>query len=117
MNKNEKTRMVEYRALLAKHEAGELPLKRTVISIGKNRVREIRELLGLTQVQFSSRFGITLATLRNIEQGHREPGELFSIFMELVASDPEGVSGKIEDLRLKAIPGAMHRPTVQPTIQ
>ncbi len=37
------------------------------------QVKEIREATGLTQVQFAQRIGIEVATLRNWEQGRREP--------------------------------------------
>ena len=37
------------------------------------QVKEIRKATGLTQVQFTQRIGIEVATLRNWEQGRREP--------------------------------------------
>jgi putative transcriptional regulator len=36
-------------------------------------VRAIRQRLGLSQEQFAARFGFSVETIRNYEQGHRRP--------------------------------------------
>ena len=47
------------------------PVKKTRIE--RNDIMEIRQTLKLTQTQFATAFGVSVATLRNWEQGHRHP--------------------------------------------
>ena len=44
-----------------------------ITKLEKNEVTEIRQKLNLTQTQFATAFGISVSTLRNWEQGHRNP--------------------------------------------
>lgn len=44
-----------------------------ITKLKKNEVTEVRQKLRLTQTQFATAFGISVATLRNWEQGHRNP--------------------------------------------
>lgn len=47
--------------------------------------KEIRKDLGLTQVQFSERYNISLATVRNWDARNCMPTYLASIFAEIVS--------------------------------
>jgi putative transcriptional regulator len=54
-------------------------------------VPEIRRHLGLTQEKFAMLLGISLATLRNWEQGRRKPEGPARILLCIVAKHPKTV--------------------------
>ena len=54
-------------------------------------VPEIRRHLGLTQQKFAMLLGISLATLRNWEQGRRKPDGPARILLCIVAKHPKTV--------------------------
>jgi putative transcriptional regulator len=62
-------------------------------------VREIREKLNLSQTEFSSRFGVTLATLRDWEQGRRKPEGPARVLMLVIKSDPDAVTRALQPKR------------------
>jgi putative transcriptional regulator len=55
------------------------------------RIRTLRRALGLTQEAFASRYHIPLGTLRDWEQGRREPDQPARAYLRVIARDPEGV--------------------------
>jgi len=55
------------------------------------RTKIIRRALGLTQEQFSDHYHIPLGTLRDWEQGRTEPDQPARTYLQIIASDPEGV--------------------------
>jgi len=54
-------------------------------------VRAIRRRLGLSQQEFAERFGFSLETIRNYEQGHRRPTGPARTLLRVVASEPDAV--------------------------
>ena len=54
-------------------------------------VAALRETLGLTQEQFAKAFGVTAATLRNWEQGRREPRGPARVLLNVIEKEPEAV--------------------------
>src|SRR5262245_49076535 len=52
------------------------------------RVRIIRLTLGLTQEELCERFGLSLATLRDWEQGRTEPDQASRTLLKLIARIP-----------------------------
>ncbi len=54
-------------------------------------VRKLRERLGLTQEQFSLRFGLELDAVRNWEYGRREPDRAAKSYLTVIEKDPEAV--------------------------
>src|SRR5690349_20635988 len=56
------------------------------------RVRVIRQALKLTQEEFSQRFGIPLGTLRDWEQGRKEPDAAARAYLLVIARNPAAVS-------------------------
>jgi putative transcriptional regulator len=56
------------------------------------RVRILRRALGLTQEAFAQRYGIPLGTLRDWEQGRREPDQPSRAYLRAIAGDPDGVA-------------------------
>jgi len=54
-------------------------------------VRRIREQYGLTQDKFARLIGISVATLRNWEQGRRRPEGAARVLLHVAAKHPEAV--------------------------
>ena len=55
-------------------------------------VKAIRRGLGLSQASFSARFGLSLHTLRNWEQGKREPDPAARAYLKVIEKAPEVVT-------------------------
>jgi putative transcriptional regulator len=53
--------------------------------------RKIRELYGLSQQKFANLMGISVATLRNWEQGRRRPEGPAKVLLRVAAEHPEAV--------------------------
>jgi putative transcriptional regulator len=56
-----------------------------------DQVRALRARLGLTQAQFARRFGFTLDTVQQYEQGRRRPSGPASTLLRVIEADPEAV--------------------------
>ena len=54
-------------------------------------VRALRNSLSLSQTQFAKRFGFSVETIRNYEQGHRRPRGPASVLLRVIAADPDAV--------------------------
>ncbi|WP_174247290.1 NadS family protein [Acidisphaera sp. L21] len=54
-------------------------------------VRAIRDQLGLSQAAFARRFGFSAATVREWEQGRRQPEAAARVLLLIIASKPEVV--------------------------
>jgi putative transcriptional regulator len=52
-------------------------------------VLKVRKKLGLSQAQFSKLLGISVATLRNWEQGRRKPDGPARVLIGIAATHPE----------------------------
>ena len=55
------------------------------------RAKIIRQALGITQEEFAARFQIPLGTLRDWEQGAKEPDRAARAYLTVIAQDPEAV--------------------------
>lgn len=53
--------------------------------------RAVRDKLGLSQTEFASLLGISPATLRNWEQGRRQPRGAAQVLIRIAARHPEAV--------------------------
>jgi len=73
---------------LTKRELAEM----TPVSVMKEvDVAAIRRRLKLSQSAFASQFGITLAVLRDWEQGRRRPDATARAFLKVIGRDPAAV--------------------------
>jgi putative transcriptional regulator len=54
-------------------------------------VKSIRRNYGLSQEQFAALLGISVATLRNWEQGRRVPEDPARVLLQVAAKHPEAV--------------------------
>ena len=70
------------------------------------RIKTLRRALGLTQDEFATRYHIPLGTLRDWEQGRREPDQPARAYLKVIAADPEGVS--------RALTSAPRSPQIPP---
>jgi putative transcriptional regulator len=60
-------------------------------AVTPSAVRELREGFGLTQRRFAELMGISVATLRNWEQGRRAPEGSARVLLRVVARHPQAV--------------------------
>ena len=54
-------------------------------------VKAIRQGLGLSQASFAARFGLSLHTLRNWEQGKRQPDPAARAYLKVIEKAPDTV--------------------------
>jgi putative transcriptional regulator len=55
------------------------------------RAKLIRRALGITQEEFAAQFQIPLGTLRDWEQGAKEPERAARAYLRLIAQDPKAI--------------------------
>jgi DNA-binding transcriptional regulator YiaG len=56
-----------------------------------DQVRALRAKLGLSQSQFALRFGFTIDTVQQYEQGRRRPSGPASTLLRVIEAEPEAV--------------------------
>ena len=64
------------------------------------QVKIVRQALGFTQEEFAERFNIALGTLRDWEQGRKEPDQGARNYLKMIAVDPDLVLfalGQVQD--------------------
>ncbi len=71
-----------------------------------NDVRAIRERYALSQAKFAALMGISVATLRNWEQGRRQPEGSARVLLRVVARHPDAVLDVVGVPAVKAEQGA-----------
>src|SRR5262245_21041911 len=54
--------------------------------------RTVRRALGLTQEQIANRFHLAIGTLRDWEQGRKEPDQAAQNYLRMIAMDPDAVA-------------------------
>jgi putative transcriptional regulator len=59
--------------------------------------KEIRRRLHMTQAQFALRFQLPLGTLRDWEQGVRQPDSAAKSYLRVIAKNPEAVLKALEE--------------------
>ena len=57
----------------------------------ESEVRKIREQYGLSQDKFATLMGISVATLRNWEQGRRKPEGPARVLLRVAATHPDAL--------------------------
>lgn len=58
-------------------------------------VAAIRSRLGLSQTEFSDRFGLPVGTVRDWEQGRRVPDKAAQVLLSVIAREPDAVTRAI----------------------
>jgi DNA-binding transcriptional regulator YiaG len=72
-------------------ELSALGVKALPIETPQIDVRRVRERLGLSQAEFSIRFGLELDTVQNWEQGRYRPDPAAQILLSVIETYPECV--------------------------
>ncbi|MDN5836135.1 MAG: helix-turn-helix domain-containing protein [Nitrosospira sp.] len=72
----------------------------TRVKTGEVNVKVIREGLKLSQEKFAERFGFSLGTLKNWEQGRRVPEESARILLHLIESQPKLVEKEVRRAKM-----------------
>jgi len=62
-----------------------------IFTFPANDIKGIREKFGLSQQKFAELFGISVATLRNWEQGRRKPSGSANVLLRVLQNNPEAV--------------------------
>lgn len=60
-------------------------------------VRTVRRRIGMSQGEFAAQFGINPATLRNWEQGRRQPEGPARVLLNIIAREPDAVQRALQD--------------------
>ena len=60
------------------------------------RVREVREMQGLSQAEFSRRFGLSLRSLQEWEQVRRLPDAAVLTYLRVIERNPKAVQSALE---------------------
>ncbi len=61
-------------------------------------VKEIREMLGMSQTEFARAFGVTVSTVRNWEQGRRVPRGPARMLLNIIDQEPDAVARVLDRL-------------------
>jgi len=75
------------------------------------RLKIIRRALGLTQEEFATWFQIPLGTLRDWEQGAKEPDQAARAYLKAIVGDPEAVHRALLAAPAAPRPAEAVRPT------
>ncbi|EGN74636.1 Putative transcriptional regulator [Idiomarina sp. A28L] len=59
--------------------------------VAATRVKRIRQAVNLSQPKFAKLIGVEVSTLRNWEQGRREPTGPARVLIKAIEKDPENV--------------------------
>ena len=87
---------LEEAAAWTRGENDDVPV--TSVEVPEVDVHQLRAAMGLSQVQFATKFGFPPATLRNWEQGRSRPDASTRVLLAVIAKHPEAV----EDVLRKA---------------
>ncbi len=71
-----------------------------VFKVEKPDIKAIRGTMGMTQTQFAALLGISVNTLRNWEQGRREPEGPARVLLLVAAHRPDAI---LESIKLQVI--------------
>jgi putative transcriptional regulator len=70
--------------------------KTVTITPPQVNVKVIRERLNMTQQEFAEAYGLSLSTLKNWEQGHRQPDGVVRIFIKMIENDPPRLRKQVQ---------------------
>ncbi len=78
-------------AALADPEAQPLSVEQLARMKRVSNVKRVRRSLQMTQEEFAARFHLSLATLRDWEQGRSQPDQATSAYLEVIGRAPDVV--------------------------
>mgnify|MGYP001073516530 FL=1 len=98
MDKNDFNNIMEGLKEMVAIERGEVaPPPERVHVFHVPDTKSIRKKTGLSQSQFSKRFGITFQTLQSWESGRRNPIGPSSILLKVIAKNPNAVAEVVSE--------------------
>lgn len=68
------------------------------VAIPTVNVRSIRHRTGLTQQEFSTRYGFAVASVRNWEQGRRQPDRSARLLLIVIDKHPEVIEDALAEI-------------------
>jgi putative transcriptional regulator len=83
---------------VAAYKRGEAALKVTHVNPPRVDVKSLRQSLGVSQREFARRYGLPVGTVRNWEQGLREPDGPARNYLVLIEDNPRQIAAKIAKL-------------------
>ena len=87
------SRIIESMKEAVAFSRGELPKDAYAVHIPERvDVKAIRNRMRLSQVKFAKRFGLSVYTLRNWEQGKRQPDPAARAYLKVIEKIPDIVS-------------------------
>ena len=63
----------------------------TYVPVPQVDVRKLRVRMGLSQAKFAAKFGFSLDSIQNWEQGHRRPEGPARVLLVVIAKNPKAV--------------------------
>jgi putative transcriptional regulator len=79
------------------HNRGEIRLRTTAVHIVEAKdIQELRSELGFSQVQFAAKFGFSLRTLQEWEQGRAVPDRAVCAYLRVIRKNPQAVIEALE---------------------
>ena len=84
---------------VAAYQRGETSLRSIDVVPPSVNVKKLRSALGLSQQEFAVRYGFSTATVRNWEQGTREPEGPARTLLALIDRNPQLIEAEIRKLR------------------
>lgn len=91
-----RTEEQNHAAALADPDAQPLTPERLAGMRQTPRLKVIRRALGLTQEEFAARYQIPVGTLRDWEQGAKEPDQAARAYLKAIAGNPEAVRAALQ---------------------
>ena len=73
------------------YSRGEIDLPTRAVDVAPAEIAAIRKRLRLSQARFALTFGISPATLRDWEQGRRQPEGPAKVLLRVIDKEPEAV--------------------------
>jgi len=89
---NARSKLIKYANQALAYVRGEKSGGFTVYDPDEIDVKSIRNSLGLTQLEFSSRFSFDVRAVQDWEQKRRQPDRAARILLTVIAHEPEAVS-------------------------
>jgi putative transcriptional regulator len=89
------TEAERHAAALNDPDAQPLTQERMALMKRTPQVRVIRRALKLTQEEFSERFNIPIGTLRDWEQGRKDPDAAARAYLVVIGRNPDAVSAAL----------------------
>lgn len=97
MNADERSVLRSVERICGNLSAGSNSGRTYIVREPEVSVRKIRDALGMSQSEFASKFGMSIKTVRNWEQGISTPEGASRAYLLVIKHNPEAVLTALED--------------------